>query len=73
MDAGVRALSIATSELRKQWGCAALGILLVLTGIYTIVSGTAATIASILILGATIFVAGIVQIAGAFAERGAAT
>lgn len=73
METSVRNVTVAaTSELRKQWGwCVALGVLLVLSGIYAIASGTAATIASILVLGAVIFVAGMFQIGGAFVARGA--
>jgi len=59
-------------QAHKQWGWyMALGIILILTGIYAIYAGEAATVASVLVLGAVLVIAGIVQVAGAFASRGA--
>ncbi|HEY2474185.1 MAG TPA: DUF308 domain-containing protein [Candidatus Cybelea sp.] len=56
----------------KQWGWFfALGLLLVATGVYAIINGSAATIASVVVLGAVLFFAGVAQVAAAFFARGA--
>ena len=56
----------------KEWGLyLVMGILLILAGIYAIVSGEAATLAAIIVLGIVLLVAGFVQILGAFVARGA--
>lgn len=59
-------------QAHKMWGWyLALGILLILVGVYAILYGEAATIASIIVLGAVLLIAGIAQIIGAFMTRGA--
>lgn len=64
--------SESVREAHRAWGWyVALGIALILVGVYAIMSGTAATIASVIVLGAVVFVAGIAQIVGAFMARGA--
>lgn len=62
----------AFSEARRHWGWyLAVGIVLILIGLYCIWAEMAATAASVVILGAVLFVAGIAQIIGAFMARGA--
>jgi uncharacterized membrane protein HdeD (DUF308 family) len=57
---------------RKQWGWyLALGIVLILVGIYAISSEAVATLASVIVIGAVLFVAGVAQIITAFMARGA--
>jgi uncharacterized membrane protein HdeD (DUF308 family) len=59
-------------EAHKQWGWyLALGIVLILVGLLAIMSEVAATLASVIFLGALVLVAGIAQIVGAFMTRGA--
>ena len=59
-------------EHQKAWGWyLALGIILILTGIYAIYAGEAATLAAVIVLGAVLTVAGIAQVIGAFMARGA--
>jgi uncharacterized membrane protein HdeD (DUF308 family) len=59
-------------QAHKEWGWyLALGILLILVGVYAIVSGEAATLASVIVLGVVLLIAGVVQIIGAFMARGA--
>lgn len=59
-------------EAQKVWGWyLALGIILILTGIYAIYAGEAATLASVIVLGAVLTIAGIAQVIGAFMARGA--
>ncbi|MBV9333434.1 MAG: DUF308 domain-containing protein [Candidatus Eremiobacteraeota bacterium] len=56
----------------KSWGWyLALGLIFIGAGVYAIAYGSAATIASIIALGALLFLAGCTQIAGAFFARGA--
>lgn len=56
---------------KQHWGWyMAVGVALVVVGVLAIFSQTAATFASITVLGALIFIAGIMQIAGAFMTRG---
>ena len=65
-------LTSGLQEAHKAWGWyMALGILLILTGGYAIYAGEAATIASVIVLGAVLTIAGIAQIIGAFIARGA--
>lgn len=60
------------NETQRMWGWyLALGILLILTGVYAIYAGSAATIASVIVLGAVLFIAGIFQLVAAFMVRGA--
>jgi uncharacterized membrane protein HdeD (DUF308 family) len=62
----------AIGEARKNWGWyLALGIVLMLTGVYCIWAEGLATVASVVVLGAILMVGGIAQIAGAFVARGA--
>jgi uncharacterized membrane protein HdeD (DUF308 family) len=59
-------------EGKKHWGWyMAVGIALIVIGVLAILSQTAATFASIAVLGAFVFIAGIMQIVGAFWTRGA--
>ena len=59
-------------DARKHWGWyLALGVVLMLVGLYCIWAEGLATAASVLVLGAILFVAGISQIIGAFMTRGA--
>jgi uncharacterized membrane protein HdeD (DUF308 family) len=56
----------------RQWGWyLALGILLILVGIYAIYAEGLATLASVFALGIVLLIAGIAQIVGAFMARGA--
>lgn len=60
------------NHARKEWGWyVVLGILLTLLGFYAIARGEAFTLASIMVLGIVLLVAGVVQIVGAFFARGA--
>lgn len=60
------------NEVHKQWGWyLALGITMIVAGAYAIYADVAATVASVLVLGAVVFVAGIAQLIGAFMARGA--
>lgn len=69
LAAGV-ADSVETAH--KSWGWyLALGIVLTATGVYAVMNGGAATLASILVLGVVLFIAGAAQVAGAFFARGA--
>ncbi|MGP6157734.1 MAG: HdeD family acid-resistance protein [Vulcanimicrobiaceae bacterium] len=62
----------AHEAAHKEWGWyLALGIALILVGVFAIWSGTAATLASIIVLGAVLMVAGVAQIISAFMARGA--
>lgn len=57
-------------EARKSWGWfLALGIVLILTGAYCIWAEMAATLASMVILGAVLVVAGIVRLISVFTAR----
>jgi uncharacterized membrane protein HdeD (DUF308 family) len=56
----------------RQWGWyLALGILLILVGIYAIYAEGLATLASVFALGVVLLIAGVGQIIGAFMARGA--
>lgn len=58
--------------VHKMWGWyLALGILLIVAGAYVIMAGGAGTLASVIVIGAVVFVAGIAQLVGAFMSRGA--
>ena len=60
------------AQARKDWGWyVALGILLVLVGIYAIWAEGAATLASVFALGIVLLIAGIGQLVAAFMARGA--
>jgi uncharacterized membrane protein HdeD (DUF308 family) len=59
-------------DAHKAWGWyMALGVILVLTGIYAIYAGEAATLASVIVLGLVLTIAGVAQVIGAFMARGA--
>lgn len=65
-------LARAIDEAHKLWGWySALGIALILLGIYALWAETFATIASVIALGIVLVVAGIAQLIGAFMARGA--
>ena len=62
----------AVSDAHKQWGWyLAVGVALILVGLYCIWDEVIATAASVIVLGAVLFVAGIFRIVGAFMTRGA--
>jgi uncharacterized membrane protein HdeD (DUF308 family) len=62
----------AIGDARKLWGWyLAVGIALILVGAYCVWAEVIATAASVIVLGAVLFVAGISQIIGAFMARGA--
>jgi uncharacterized membrane protein HdeD (DUF308 family) len=59
-------------QAHKMWGWyLALGISLIIVGVYAIMNGMAATLASVIVLGVALLIAGIAQIFGAFISRGA--
>jgi uncharacterized membrane protein HdeD (DUF308 family) len=65
-------IAASVDQARKNWGWyLALGILLILVGFYAIWAGEAATIASIIVLGIVLLIAGVGQLIGAFMMRGA--
>jgi uncharacterized membrane protein HdeD (DUF308 family) len=56
----------------RQWGWyLAVGILLILVGIYALYAEGLATLASVVALGFVLLIAGVAQIVGAFMARGA--
>lgn len=60
------------TAVHRQWGWyLALGILLILVGIYAIYAEGLATLASVFAIGIVLLIAGIAQIVGAFMARGA--
>jgi uncharacterized membrane protein HdeD (DUF308 family) len=62
----------AVAQARRSWGWyMALGIVLMLVGAYAIYAGEAATIASVLVLGSVLLIAGVAQLIGALMARGA--
>jgi uncharacterized membrane protein HdeD (DUF308 family) len=62
----------SVQQTRREWGWYfALGILLIAVGIYAIYSGSAATLASVVVLGVVVLIAGIAQLIAAFLARGA--
>jgi uncharacterized membrane protein HdeD (DUF308 family) len=65
-------IAASLDQARKAWGWYfALGILMILVGIYAIYAGEAATIASIIVLGIVLIIAGVGQLIAAFMMRGA--
>ncbi|MBV8196802.1 MAG: HdeD family acid-resistance protein [Candidatus Eremiobacteraeota bacterium] len=59
-------------EAHKEWGWyLALGIGLIALGVYAIYAMSAATFASVVLIGAIVMVSGIFQLAAAFVARGA--
>lgn len=64
-------IASSVKQAHKEWGWyMALGIVLILSGIYAIYAGEAATLASVLVLGLVLLIAGVAQIIGAFVARG---
>ncbi len=62
----------AVGEARKNWGWyLALGIVLMLTGLYCMWAEGLATVASVVVLGVILMVGGIAQIASTFVVKGA--
>jgi uncharacterized membrane protein HdeD (DUF308 family) len=62
----------SVSDAHKLWGWyLTVGIALILVGLYCIWAEGVATMASVIVLGAVLFIAGIVQLAGAVMARGA--
>lgn len=59
-------------QAHKTWGWyLALGILLILLGVYAIANDIAASFVSVIVLGVLLIVAGVAQLIGAFMARGA--
>lgn len=72
MKPAVAVAAEAVKDAHKNWGWyLAMGIVLILTGLYCMWAEGMATVASVVVLGAILMVGGIAQIAGAFAARGA--
>jgi uncharacterized membrane protein HdeD (DUF308 family) len=72
MKAIVADAARSARDLQTLWGWyLALGIFLVLAGVYVIYAGTAGTVASVIMLAAMLFVAGLAQIVSAFLTRNA--
>jgi uncharacterized membrane protein HdeD (DUF308 family) len=66
------AMAESAQEARREWGWyLALGILLIVVGVYAIYSGATATLASIIVLGALLLVAGVAQLIAMFRAHGA--
>jgi uncharacterized membrane protein HdeD (DUF308 family) len=62
----------SAEEVQKLWGWYfILGITLIVIGAYCIWAEGVATMASVIVLGVVVFVAGIAQLVGAFMTRGA--
>jgi uncharacterized membrane protein HdeD (DUF308 family) len=67
MKAAVADVVGSIQAAHKMWGWyLALGIGLIVVGAYAIYAETIATMASVLVLGAVLFVAGVFQLVGAF-------
>ncbi len=67
----MREIAADIRQAHKLWGWyVALGIVLILIGIYAIWAETAATLASVVVLGVVLLIAGVAQIISAFAARG---
>lgn len=68
----MREVAAEIGQAHKLWGWyVTLGIVLILLGIYAIWAETAATLASVIVLGVVLLIAGFAQIIGAFMARGA--
>jgi uncharacterized membrane protein HdeD (DUF308 family) len=62
-------MSITQQELRKHWGWfLALGIFLIFVGVFALGNNVTATFATVLALGVTLFIGGIVEAAIAFSS-----
>lgn len=65
-------VAFSVSEAHKQWGWyLALGIVLIVVGLYCIWAETLATLASVSALGIVLVIAGVAQLISAFMARGA--
>jgi len=65
-------VSGSINEAHKLWGWyVALGIALILLGVYALWAETFATLASVVALGVVLVIAGVAQLIGAFMARGA--
>lgn len=72
MSSLITQMNASLTEARKEWGWfLTLGIALIVLGAAAIIYESTATIASVVVLGAIIFVAGIFQLFTAFQARGA--
>lgn len=72
MNALAANIAESVQTAHKTWGWyLALGIGLILAGVYAVYAATAATTASVIVIGAVVFIAGIFQLAAAFLARGA--
>lgn len=68
----MREIAADIGQAHRLWGWyVALGIVLILVGLYAIWAETAATLASVIVLGVVLLIAGVAQIIGAFVARGA--
>ncbi len=64
--------ALSSDELRREWKWYfGVGVALVLLGILALIAEVSATLASVIVYGAIVFVAGIAQIVGAFRAHGA--
>jgi len=68
----MRQIAWDVQAAHRQWGWyLAVGILLIVVGIYAIYAEGLATLASVIAIGFVLLIAGIAQIVGAFMARGA--
>jgi uncharacterized membrane protein HdeD (DUF308 family) len=68
----MRTIAADVSQAHRLWGWyVALGIVLILVGIYAIWAEMVATLALVVVLGVVLLIAGVAQIVSAFAARGA--
>ncbi len=68
----MRQIAADAAQARSSWGWyVALGILLIVVGIYAIWAEGAATLVSVLALGIALLIAGVGQLVAAFMARGA--
>lgn len=68
----MRQAAADVSQVHKLWGWyVTLGVVLILVGIYAIWAELAATLASVIVLGVALLIAGFAQIISAFGARGA--
>ena len=68
----MRQIASDVAAVHRQWGWyLALGIVLILAGVYALYAEGLATLASVIALGIVLLIAGIAQIVSAFMARGA--
>jgi uncharacterized membrane protein HdeD (DUF308 family) len=68
----MRQVAWDVAAAHRQWGWyLALGVILILVGIYAIYSEGLATLAAVFAFGVVLLIAGVAQIVGAFMARGA--